>query len=319
MKVLIVGASGYVGQYLSKYLYHQLDGKYEIYATYCSKNVFELKPELFPHISKAYKIDLSQNHDDIKKLISELKPDFIVNPAAMSAVTDCQTQPEVAQRINDPSDWAEFAYSNGCKRFIHSSTDMVYKGDHGPYSETDEANPVSTMAYGISKLQGETHLLQTVPATVLRSALVIGPPSISGMGRGSTIDWMRKSVESATIESPAAFFGDEMRSPVLVHDLVRLTASIILKSSQLPSPLILNAGGATMASRYELGLGIGKRLGKENCVISTLQKPIAGGIERPKDIRMNIDRIKQIVGIEMSTLDEALDIIFNLKPNPLVE
>jgi dTDP-4-dehydrorhamnose reductase len=197
---------------------------------------------------------------------------------------------------------------------------MVYHGSNGPYSEEDESSPVPTMVYGVSKKRGEENLLSQTRATVVRSALVIGRPPVSGKGRGSTLEWMKGAIEKATAESPAKFFSNELRSPVLVDDIVRVIATIIQKNSELEAPLVLNMGGASFASRYDLGAGLAKRmnLGMER-IQASLQEPISGGIERPRDIRMKIDKLRKTLGIEMCTLDESLDFIFGIAPHPYLK
>lgn len=317
LKVLIVGGSGYVGQYICRDLPVILGDKYDIYATFTKSNVFETHRHIFPGLKEAFHIDLSGDHQPMIELVTKLEPDFIINTSAMSAVPDCQANPDAAFSINNPSDWARAATK--CIRFIHFSTDMVYHGDSGPYSETDDAIPIETMTYGVSKRNGEVELLKEVEATIVRSALVIGPPPVSGTGRGSTLEWMRKAIAGATKEKPARFFSNEMRSPVLVNDIVVLMALFIAQDTHgtdIPKRVIVNMGGASHCSRYEIGIGLAKRM---NCSLDavepSLQEPIMGGIERPRDIRMTIDRLTNLVRAKMSTIDESLDYIFGIGPS----
>ena len=316
-KVLIVGGSGYVGKYLCRDLPKRLPN-FEVYATYGKNTILKDNSATFSGLKGVFEVELTGDYSSIIGVISSLKPDFIINTAAMSAVADCQNRPDEAFAINDPSKWAKAAVENGCKRFIHFSTDMVYHGDAGPYSETSEAKPIESMVYGVSKRKGEIALLDTVDATIVRSALIIGGPPVTGTGRGSTLEWMKNAIAAATPEQPAKFFSNEMRSPVLVDDIVFLLATILdkdVKGTDIPVRLILNMGGASHCSRLEIGEGLATRMGISTTLIKpVLQEPIMGGIERPRDIRMTITRIEQIVGVQMSTLDESLDFIFGIKP-----
>jgi dTDP-4-dehydrorhamnose reductase len=131
---------------------------------------------------------------------------------------------------------------------------------------------------------------------------------------------MKGALEKASVEAPARFFSNEMRSPVLVDDIVRVIGTIIQKNSELTSPLVLNMGGATFASRYDLGVGLAKRMNIGiDRIEATLQEPISGGIERPRDIRMKIDKLRKILGIEVCTLDQSLDFIFGIVPHPYLK
>lgn len=243
----------------------------------------------------------------------------------MSAVPQCQNNPESAYKVNDPSEWASVAISEcNCHRFIHFSTDMVYDGNHAPYSEDDPANPVSTMVYGLSKRKGEQNLISNQKVAnkvaILRSALVIGKPPVCGSGRGSTLEWMIAALKKATPEAPASFFSNEMRSPVLADDIVRVISKIIELDSngnEIPFPFIANMGGNTDCSRLDIGEGLRVRLGvKKECLKPSLQQPLQGGIERPRDIRMINKKLRDTLKIEMCTLDQSLDFIFGLNPHP---
>ena len=317
-RVLVVGGSGYVGQYICRDLPKILGDSFEFYATFHSNNVFQEKPDLFPFIKDAFKIQLDDSYNEIIELIQKLKPTFIVNPSAMSAVALCQEKSEQAYKVNDPSEWAKVAKENGCKRFIHFSTDMVYDGKQGPYSEKNESNPVQTMVYGLSKKKGEVNLVEKDPSCViLRSALVIGKPSVTGNSRGSTLEWMINALKNAKPEAPAKFFSNELRTPVLVDDIVRVIAKVIQLNDKIPRPFVANMGGDSECSRFDIGNGLRVRLGiPDNCLGSSLQQPLQGGIERPRDIRMDSTLLKTTLDIKMCTLDQSLDFIFGLKPHP---
>ncbi len=98
--------------------------------------------------------DLS-SPDAIRKLVSEVRPSVIVNPAAYTAVNDAETQSELAYAINRTAagTLAEEARKSGAM-FVHYSTDYVFDGGKpGAYTEDDEPAPLNV--YGASKLAGE--------------------------------------------------------------------------------------------------------------------------------------------------------------------
>lgn len=133
-KILLTGINGQVGHALQKKLAHET----------CVE-LFALNRE---------QLDLS-NPDEIRRVVREIKPDLIINPAAYTAVDQAESEPELAFAINATAPRAlaeEAAKLNAL--FVHYSTDYVYDGTKlSPYVETDLTNPLSV--YGQTKLAGE--------------------------------------------------------------------------------------------------------------------------------------------------------------------
>lgn len=100
------------------------------------------------------------NCKEVRRKISELKPDIIINAAAYTAVDDCETNKELAMKVNGEAVkyLAESANEVGAV-FIHYSTDYVFDGKNSNgYQEDDiPQNPVNV--YGESKLLGEKYIL----------------------------------------------------------------------------------------------------------------------------------------------------------------
>jgi dTDP-4-dehydrorhamnose reductase len=119
-------------------------------------------------------LDLT-NVDMIRRVVREIKPDIIINPAAYTAVDKAESEPELAYAINAiaPGIIAEEAEKIG-SALIHFSTDYVYDGSKSsPYTEADQVNPMSV--YGKSKLAGEDAIrLVGLPHLILRTSWVYG-------------------------------------------------------------------------------------------------------------------------------------------------
>ena len=136
-KILLTGVNGQVGHAL--------------------KTLFIQKTELSQYEVVALsreQLDLTKTHD-IKRIVREIKPDLIINPAAYTAVDNSELEPELAYAVNAtaPQILAEEAARLNAA-MIHFSTDYVYDGTKpNAYVEIDAVNPVSV--YGKSKLAGE--------------------------------------------------------------------------------------------------------------------------------------------------------------------
>lgn len=150
-KILLTGVNGQVGHSLKTKLFN-----FEVVA-----------------LSRE-QLDLTKAHD-IKRVVREIKPDLIINPAAYTAVDKAESEPELAYAINATA--AQILAEEAAKlnaALIHFSTDYVYDGSKAsPYVETDNVNPVSI--YGKSKLAGEDAIRAVgLPHLILRTSWVYG-------------------------------------------------------------------------------------------------------------------------------------------------
>ncbi len=113
--------------------------------------------------------------DQVMELVSDQKPDVIINCAAHTRVDACEQEWDAAYQINaiGPRNLSIAATSVGAK-IIHVSTDYVFAGNGTrPYTEFDEPGPVS--AYGKTKLEGEKFVQQFSDRFfILRTAWLYG-------------------------------------------------------------------------------------------------------------------------------------------------
>ena len=134
MKILVTGANGM----LAKEVKEKFGQENEIIAT----DVAEL--------------DIT-NEKAVMDYIVNLKPEYIINCAAYTAVDKAEENYELADKINGdgPTNLAKAAKAVGAK-LVHISTDYVFGGDldvSKDYKEDDAKAPVT--AYGKTKLRGE--------------------------------------------------------------------------------------------------------------------------------------------------------------------
>src|SRR6266516_3333310 len=167
MKIAVIGAGGRLGVALMR--------EY--------RNKFDLIG--FDHQA----LDLGDS-GQLREQIGTLDIDLVINCAAFTNVDLCETQRDQAFLINAeaPRVLAEICRDKNAK-LIHFSTDYVFDGEkREPYSERDEANPISV--YGESKLAGEKNVLAAQNGhLVVRVSWVFGPD------RPSFIDGMIKRAQ----------------------------------------------------------------------------------------------------------------------------
>lgn len=154
MKVLITGSHGQVG--------------------HCLVNVLSVRDDIQVFAYDREGMDITKAAQVIS-IVSELKPDVIMNCAAHTAVDKAETDIEMSYAINrdGPRYLAKAAESVGAL-MLHISTDYVFDGDKSlPYVETDKPNPKGV--YGQSKLEGEEAVIANCSRyAILRTAWVFG-------------------------------------------------------------------------------------------------------------------------------------------------
>ena len=107
------------------------------------------------------------NIRNVDSVVSQIKPDLVINAAAYTAVDKAETDMETAYSVNETGPKLLAA---ACKKLdiplFHISTDYVFDGESAiPYKETDAVNPTSV--YGRSKLMGELAVRNTLSKFII--------------------------------------------------------------------------------------------------------------------------------------------------------
>lgn len=158
----------------------------------------------------------------VVKVIRRVKPAFIINPAAYTAVDQAEIEKERAHKINAvmPGILAEEAKRLGAV-LIHYSTDYVFDGAKtSAYAEEDPTTPLN--AYGQTKLNGEQAIGQVGGAyVILRTSWVY---SLRGDGFvPKVLAWARKQETLRVVT-------DQIGSPTWARCLAETTTAMIARS-----------------------------------------------------------------------------------------
>lgn len=105
----------------------------------------------------------------VEDYIASHKPDIILHAAAMTSNRAVEANPEKARAVNVEGTANLVRASLGSRiRFVYLSTDYVYKGDRGNYSETDEVEPFNL--YAATKLAGEEEVRKVPNHLIIRTS-----------------------------------------------------------------------------------------------------------------------------------------------------
>ena len=154
----------------------------------------------------------------VRLALEEYSPDIVVNAAAYTNVDGCETEADLAYRVNalGPRNLAQLCHARGCE-LLHVSTNYVFDGaSERPYEPLDLPNPMSV--YGRTKLAGEEYVRQlTNRWYVIRSAGVYG--------RGH--NFVQTMLRLGAVRDELKVKDDEYISPTYAVDLAEGIAGVI--------------------------------------------------------------------------------------------
>lgn len=223
------------------------------------------------------------------------RPDGVLHAAVLQADA-CEARPARADALNHRASGLLARASRAAGlRLVALSTDLVFAGDRGFFSEDDPARPLQV--YGRTKLAGEEAVLAAHPeAAVARVTLVVGRGHGPRGTASEAIAWALRA------RRPLRLFADEYRTPVDPESVARAVA-LLLRGSATGR---FHLGGPERVSRYELGLRVARALGLPPDGIEAARQAEHVGPARPPDVSLDITRVRAELGWAPRSLDEIL-------------
>jgi dTDP-4-dehydrorhamnose reductase len=162
--------------------------------------------------------------DDLRLKILDLKPTVIINCIAFNDVDGAEEKPEIAFKLNAELVKELSSIANACNSvLVHYSTNYVFDGEKGQYTETDIPNPQSV--YAKSKYQGEQEIISAAKKYYLiRTAVLFGEKGESEVSKKSFVDLM---LELSATRNELKVVTDEINSITYVFDLAWATKVLL--------------------------------------------------------------------------------------------
>lgn len=219
----------------------------------------------------------------LAKAIHKSEVDVVVNCAAYTDVDGCEKDTKKAYNVN----FRGAANLARCykKPIIHISTDYIFNGKKGNYSEKAVADPLGY--YGLTKLGAEQAIeWYSKDYTIVRTTILFGSQKKGDFIQGI----LRQLDEGKPFTVTTAFKGN----PTYVRHLAREIDQLI----HLPErPPIINLASSSILSRYELALMIADLAQKDKSLISPVAT-YSGIAERPKNAGLNT-KLASSLGIDI--------------------
>jgi dTDP-4-dehydrorhamnose reductase len=278
MRVLVTGASGLLGINFCL----QISQKHDVVGIVHSHSLSNVPFQVM-------RIDLAYE-ERARELVLIVKPNLVVNCAAMAYLDQCEQQPQVAKIINtDLPAWLAEECVHNKIQFLHISTDAVFDGrKKSGYTEKDNPNPLSV--YARTKLEGERAVRQANPNALIVRVNFYGF-SISG-ARSLAEFFLYNLLAGKQMNG----FTDVHFCPLYVHDLSTILMEMVSKGLRG----LYHVVSPEMLSKYNFGVRIARIFSLDGSLITPVSVKESDFIApRALNLILNINKLQ-------SDLDKAL-------------
>ncbi|HOX82614.1 MAG TPA: NAD(P)-dependent oxidoreductase [Chryseolinea sp.] len=292
MKILVTGSNGLLGQKLTHLL--QNEKPISLIATARGKSVLPITSGVF------HSLDVT-DAAEVDRIIFEIKPDVIINTAAMTQVDQCETERVACWKanVNSVENLIQACEKNNV-HLVHISTDFVFDGTYGPLDEAAKPNPVNY--YGKSKLAAEELLIKSkISWSILRTVLVYG--ITEDMSRSNIVLWVKNSLEQGkTIQ----VVNDQWRTPTLAEDL----AMGCYLAAKTKATGIYHLSGKDFLSPYEIAIATADFFKLDKSLIkATDSTQFKQPAQRPPKTGFIIDKARKDLGYDPHSFQEGIAVL----------
>lgn len=291
--ILVTGSNGLLGQKLTTLLKEHPG--YRLVAT--SKG-----PDRYPdNTGYLYEEMDITNESRVREVIRALKPAVIIHTAAMTNVDACEKDREGCRRLN--VDATRYLVNAACElgaHFIHLSTDFIFNGENGPYSEEDEPDPLSY--YGLSKLESEKIVRESSAGwAILRTIIVYGV--VQDMSRSNIVLWAKGALENG---QPINVVDDQFRMPTLAEDL----AQACVLAAEKRAHGVFHVSGSDYMSILEIVQRVARFFHLDESLISPISAETLNQLaKRPPKTGFVLDKARNELDYNPHSFEKGLEIV----------
>ncbi len=230
----------------------------------------------------------------VHEVVTRERPLAIINCAAYTRVDEAETHEALATRVNgDAVGYLAEAAKQVNAYFLTLSTDYVFSGQgETPYREEDPVGPQS--AYGRSKLAGERNVM-----AVEGRWAIVRTQWLYGAGGANFVDTIARR---ASRNEQLRIVNDQVGAPTWVKDLAALLQELVAREAEG----IYHAAGDGYASWYQVACLIVQELKLPGRVSPCSSEEFPRPAKRPKNSRLNLDKLAALLGYRPRPWQEAL-------------
>lgn len=295
-KLLIIGMSGLLGNNLA-YMFRE---RYDITGWYNSHKVF------MPGVN-SYKVDITDKQS-VKEFLSDYKPDIILHCASLTNIDYCENNKEETRRVSvEGTQNIATACNNQDTKLVYISTDAVYDGKKGNYTEDDSVSPCNY--YGLTKYDAEDVIKEHKNYIIVRTNIF----GWNIQNKHSLAEWILYNLQRGLNING---FNDAIFSSIYTIEFARIMDMMLGKD------LIgtFNLASRTSLSKYEFAMLIAEVFNKDKALIRPMSiDDYPFSAKRGKDLSLDTQKLSKALGEDMPSIEECVNLFFKDYQNGLCD
>jgi dTDP-4-dehydrorhamnose reductase len=285
MKYFVTGSTGLIGS--------------QVVADLCKSNndVYSSYHQTKPEYGIPIPLNLT-NKNQILENVNKTKPDCIIHLAAMTGVDQCEVDRDLALSINKEATKTIAKMAAKINAFfLYVSTDYVFDGNKGNYTESDIPKPVGF--YGKTKLEGELSLNQLASSySIARTSTPFGLHKT----KKTFPLWIKENLE---LQKEIPILIDQVTSPTYVPNLSKM----IIEVATRKITGVINLAGSTRISRYEFAQKIAEKLRLDKNLLKPITiEHMSWKAKRPQDSSLDVSYANEILNEKPLPINQSLDL-----------
>jgi dTDP-4-dehydrorhamnose reductase len=238
----------------------------------------------------------------VEHLLEYTQPDWVIHCAALANLDACEADPLLAQQLNTdlPRTLASHVARSGA-RLVHVSTDSVFDGLRGNYSEDDIPTPVGV--YSRTKLAGELAVAKADPTAIIARVNLFG---WSIRGDRSLAEFFFNNLSRG---KPVNGFIDVCFCPLLANDLADIFVSMLQKGLSG----VYHVVSSESLSKYDFGIRLAHRFDLDTSLINPTSISQSGlKAARSPNLSLRTNKLAQALGETLPRISTGLDKLYTL-------
>ena len=231
----------------------------------------------------------------ITRLCSYAPYDVVVHCAAEVNLKKAEDEPQLSRKIHVEAT-GRLAESLKDAMFIYISTDSVFDGVAGGYTESDPVKPLNE--YARTKMEGERMAEQFAALHYILRTNIYG---FQFPARDSLVEWAYKQLKNG---QPIKGFTNVYFNPLYTKQLAALIRLFI---EHEPAPGIYNTASDEPVSKYEFLQKVAGKLTLDRTLLSPAEADYTGvALKRPYNTFLDTSRLKQALPMADTNIDNGI-------------